>query len=148
MIGGAITEHTIKRLTADFSFPGQSGYNTEKKIFAAYGNGDEQAPLVVTFANTTFAAAMPAYRHLQDAMPAVRVVTSRNWVTGNGHTVYALVFVPPPVASVGFGDPYETRAEELLTTVACRRARRRALRATTPCRVAATRRARAFSSRR
>ncbi len=118
VIGGAITEHTIKRLTADFSFPGQSGYKTEEKIFAAYGNGDQQAPLVVTFANTTFAAAVPAYRHLQDAMPAVRVVTNRNWVTGNGHTVYALVFVPPPVASAGFGDPYETRAQQLLAAVA------------------------------
>ncbi|MGB9111721.1 MAG: MMPL family transporter, partial [Acidimicrobiales bacterium] len=117
-VGGAVTEHTIKRLTADFSLPGQSGYITEKKIQAAYGNGTEQQALVVTFANTTYARADPAYRRLQADIPSVRVVSSPRWVTGGGHTYYALVFVPPATAAQGFGDPYETRAQTLLASVA------------------------------
>lgn len=117
-VGGTITEHTIKRLSADFSLPGQSGYLAEKQILADYGNGDQQEPLVVTFANTSFVRAEPAYRRLQEEMPQVRVVTSPKWVTDGGHTVYAIVFVPPPTAAQGFGDPYETRAQSLLASLA------------------------------
>jgi putative drug exporter of the RND superfamily len=117
-VGGALTEHTIKRLTANFSLPGQSGYITEKQIQAAYGNGDQQEPLVVTFAGTSYPRAVVSYRRLQADMPTVRVVWSPKWVAKGGHTVYALVFVPPPTAAQGFGDPFETRAQSLLSSVA------------------------------
>jgi RND superfamily putative drug exporter len=39
--------HVSKRLSTDFSLPGEPGYETAKKITHVYGNGGDTSPTVV-----------------------------------------------------------------------------------------------------
>src|SRR6476619_5727642 len=88
VVGAASAGHTAKRLTIDFSLPGQPGYETGRQIIKAYGNGDIQQPIVVSFTPTTAAAAAPAFTRLQQRVAGVRVVSSPTWVTSDRRTAY------------------------------------------------------------
>ncbi len=113
---------TTKRLSADFSLPGQPGYVADAKITAIYHNGGDATPIVLT---ATAPAAGPTdaadrRRHLP-AQPPGRCTPGRGWptrptpatphfATQDGRTSYGLVFTPP---ETGFGKdstPQLTRA--------------------------------------
>jgi len=119
LVAGAVTAgHTSKRLTSDFSLPGQPGYETSRQIVRAYGSGDNQQPIVVSFGPTTPAAAADAFARLQQRVPAVRVMSSRAWTTADRQTAYAIVYSPRERTNAGMGNPYETKIERLLPAVA------------------------------
>ena len=112
------------RMSADFSLPGQPGYETAKKISALYGsNGAYQAPtLVVVTAGSgekNMSADGPAvtgaFTALQQAIPGSRVIDYANthdkaFLTNDGRSTFALVMVPP---AEGFGsDPVATAVDK------------------------------------
>jgi RND superfamily putative drug exporter len=105
--GGMSASKVSKRLTFDFSLPGQPGYETAAKILHTYGNGGDQTPdiLVVSApAGQTISAnervVAGAFDAVRRAEPQLRVVDlgitgNRDFVTNDGHATYALVFAPP-----------------------------------------------------
>jgi putative drug exporter of the RND superfamily len=118
--GAATIGGTVHRMTNDFSMPGQA-YATDNRIAALYGNGGAQAPYVPVLT-------VPAGERVTDppvaaetgrvfaaiaaSVPAVRVTDyaatgSREFVTSDGRTTFALVFTPP---SDSFGGPTLTAA--------------------------------------
>jgi RND superfamily putative drug exporter len=119
--GGATVGRTTKRLTADFSLPGQPGYQTEQQILRDYGNGDQQQPLVLLFSGTTPGAARAAFARVGHLVDHVRVISSPRWTAAGGRTSYALAFLPPP-GTAAFSDPYVPRLEAALHEVAPPRA--------------------------
>ena len=117
--GGISAGRVSKRLSFDFSLPGQPGYETAKQIEATYGNGGEAAPsiLVVTVPRggtvdrdeQVIAAGM---QRVRAALPQLRVVDyaathDRRFVTADGKTTFAYVFAPRPK---GFGSPSVSKA--------------------------------------
>jgi RND superfamily putative drug exporter len=106
LVGGiATSQTTTKRLSVDFSTPGQPGYETGHKILGAYGNG-EQPPYVpvVTVASGTVAqheADVAAYLAPLRSLPHARVL---DWpsthdpklLTADGRSTYAYVYLPTP----------------------------------------------------
>ena len=107
--------HVSNRLKADFSVPGQPGYETAKKITHLYGNGGKSDPTVVlvtlprghTVAGETRRLAR-AFNRARATVPPVesaRLVDysdtgDRRFITGDGRSTFALVFTP---AVKGFG---------------------------------------------
>jgi RND superfamily putative drug exporter len=101
-----------KRLSVDFSLPGQPGYETAARIIHTYGNGGDQSPalLVATVpagqsVPADKAAVGAAFDAVRRADPALRVVDlgvtgDTRFVTSDGRSTYALVFEPP---AKGFG---------------------------------------------
>jgi RND superfamily putative drug exporter len=110
LVGVFAAGQTSKRLSLDFSLPGQPGYETEKQILATYGNGGSNQPsiVVVTVPQDTTVDAQQAQIDtvmikLHDAAPDTRMVdyaTTHDpvFLTQDGRTTYALVF-PPKFAS-------------------------------------------------
>src|SRR5262245_17966879 len=112
--GGLSAGRVSKRLSFDFSLPGQPGYETAKQIESTYGNGGEAAPsiLVVTVPRgqnvsgdqPVIAAAL---QRVRDGLPQLRVVDyaatrDPRFVTADGKTTYAYAFAPRPK---GMGAP-------------------------------------------
>jgi RND superfamily putative drug exporter len=108
VVGGIGAGRVSKRLSFDFSLPGQRGYETAKQIEATYGNGGEAAPsiLVVTVPRgqtvvgdeRVIAAATERLRH---ELPQLRIVDyasthDSRFVTGDGRTTFAYAFAPQP----------------------------------------------------
>src|SRR5579872_4337089 len=110
--GGAAASQLTSRLSYDFSLPGQPAYQTGEKILHLYGNGGTVSPgvLVVTVpqgqnVQSDGAAIAAAFAGAHQANPEVRFVDVANtrdprFVTSNGQTTFAYLFVPP---SSGFG---------------------------------------------
>lgn len=114
--GAATLSSTAKRLSADFSLPGQPGYVTDAKITALYGNGGGDPPIVVTAtapatsaggatAGEAAVAARIFTTAAQEVYPGSRVVDAADtgdahFVTRDGRTEYGLVFT---ATSGGFG---------------------------------------------
>jgi len=111
--GGMAAGRVSKRLSFDFSLPGQPGYETAARIIHTYGNGGDQAPAIlvvhvpgatgVTGDRAAIAAAFAAVRRDE---PSLRVVDlgvtgDRRFVTDDGQSTFALVFTP---AATGFGN--------------------------------------------
>ena len=46
LAGAGTAGTTTERLTFDFSLPGQPGYEAEKRLLEAYGNGGTNAPVL------------------------------------------------------------------------------------------------------
>jgi RND superfamily putative drug exporter len=106
--------HVSKRLSTDFSLPGQPGYETAKKIAHLYGNGGDTAPSVLAVTlppgQTVWRDARQLHRAFDQARVAVprdRIVDysatrDRRFITSSGHSTFALLFTP---AGKGFGGP-------------------------------------------
>jgi RND superfamily putative drug exporter len=119
--GGAVSQKTTKRLSIDFSLPGQPGYVAEKKILDIYGNGGETQPIIATVTSRTgdaTAAAGSTFATVQQRVPRTRVITDPSFHTRDGHITYALVFYPFPSASSGFSNPYDKQVKNALAAAA------------------------------
>jgi RND superfamily putative drug exporter len=122
--GGMSAGKVSKRLSFDFSLPGQPGYETAARIIHTYGNGGDQPPsiLVATVpagqsVRSDEPAIAAAFGAVRAAEPALRVVDlgvtgDSRFVTDDGRSTYALAFTPP---ATGFGsDKRLTAAQALL----------------------------------
>jgi RND superfamily putative drug exporter len=104
--------HVSHRLKADFSLPGQPGYETAQKITHPYGNGGATAPTIVLVTlppgRTVASEARQvgrAFDQARAAVPRDRIVDyaatgDPRFVTGDARSTFALVFTP---AAKGFG---------------------------------------------
>ena len=108
-----------KRLSYDFSLPGQSGYETEQKVIKAYGGANAQAayvPVVTAAAGQTVAGSAADIKAVFDslrAIPTLRVVDysishDKGLVTADGRTTFGLVYAPQPN---GFVDPLKDKVD-------------------------------------
>jgi putative drug exporter of the RND superfamily len=108
-----------KRLSYDFSLPGQSGYETEQKIIKAYGGANAQAayvPVVTVPSGQTVAGSAADVKAVFDALraiPTLRVVDysisqDKGLVTSDGRTTIGLVYEPQPN---GFVDPLKSKVD-------------------------------------
>jgi putative drug exporter of the RND superfamily len=104
-LAGAIGAGQVsKRLTFDFSLPGQPGYQTAQKLSHIYGNGGDTSPsLVVITAPAGHSIASrqseiaAAFARARAAVPHARIVdyaSTRNhgMITDDGRSTYAFVF--------------------------------------------------------
>jgi RND superfamily putative drug exporter len=113
--------HVSKRLSVDFSLPGQPGYQTAQKIIRLYGNGGDGDPAVamVTLpAGQTVGAdagrLARAFDHARAAVPGTRIVDygtthDPRLVLDGGRATFALVFTAPEKT---FGAPKAPSAVE------------------------------------
>jgi RND superfamily putative drug exporter len=104
--GGAGASAVSKRLTFDFSLPGQPGYETAKKIDRLYGNGGDgpTSVVVVTLpAGQTVARerarVTAAFARARTAVPQARLVDygatgDSMFVSRDGRSTFALVLTP------------------------------------------------------
>ncbi|MDX6253983.1 MAG: putative drug exporter of the superfamily [Frankiales bacterium] len=108
-----------KRLSYDFSLPGQSGYETEQKLIKAYGGANAQTayvPVVTVPSGQTVAGSAADIKAVFDslrAIPSLRVVDyslsqDKGLVTSDGRTTFGLVYEPQPN---GFVDPLKSKVE-------------------------------------
>ena len=106
-VGLATAPTTVDRLTFDFSLPGQPGFEAEKKLLDAYGNGGSNPPIipVVTVAEGAVvdrsAEVAAVFAAVRTRFPQTRVLDlastgDRTFLTADGRTTYGLVFPPPP----------------------------------------------------
>jgi RND superfamily putative drug exporter len=98
--------HVSKRLSVDFSLPGQPGYETAKKITHLYGNGGDSKPAIVLVtlpAGQTVASDGPrlasAFDRARAEVRTARIVDytathDPRFLTSGGRASYALVFTP------------------------------------------------------
>jgi RND superfamily putative drug exporter len=106
-LAGAVSASQVsKRLSPDFSLPGQPGYETSLKITRLYGNGGLEPPslavLTVPAGHTVRgerAQIVAAVQRMRARIPGVRVVDFANtgagsMVTSDGRTTYVLMFTP------------------------------------------------------
>ncbi len=128
--GGASASHVTKRLSYDFSLPGQPGYETAAKVLAAYGTGGTSSPTIAVVAlhvgGTVTAAKERAdvravgtqFEKVAATVADLRIVDALNtrsagFVTRDGRFTYAYLFGPPPQ---GFGAPAAiSKGEALLS---------------------------------
>ncbi|HEU5271428.1 MAG TPA: MMPL family transporter [Jatrophihabitans sp.] len=104
VVGGSVSGAVSKKVTFDFSLPGQPGSNAAKKINQLFASGGYNAPYVLT---VTLPAGQSVAEHadqvaatfnaVQTRVPQVRVVDQANtgdaaFTTSDGRTSYALVF--------------------------------------------------------
>jgi RND superfamily putative drug exporter len=106
LAGGYGASHVSKRLTLDFSLPGQPGYETAKKITHLYGNGGDSpsSVIVVTVpAGETVrgeqAQIAAAFNHARSGSPRSRIVDlgvtgDPRFITNDGRSTYAILFTP------------------------------------------------------
>jgi RND superfamily putative drug exporter len=106
--------HVSKRLSTDFSLPGEPGYETAKKITHVYGNGGDTSPTVVLVTLPRGQTVARDGRQLGRAFDQARAAVPRDRIvdyaaTGDPHLVargggseFALLFTP---AGKGFGGP-------------------------------------------
>jgi RND superfamily putative drug exporter len=118
--GIATISGTVHRLTNDFSMPGQA-YQVDNRIVAEYGNGGSQAPFVPVLTvpagdqvtdPAVAAKAGQVFGAIARSVPDARVADysstgNARFVTSDGRTTFALVFIPP---STSFGGPTQTAA--------------------------------------
>ncbi|MGH3277740.1 MAG: MMPL family transporter [Trebonia sp.] len=111
---------TTHRMTNDFSMPGQA-FKVDNQIVAEYGNGGSQAPYVPVLTvpagqrvsdPAVAAEAGRVFGAIAASVPRVRVADyastgNGRFLTSDGRTTFALVFVPP---SSSFGGPTQAAA--------------------------------------
>jgi RND superfamily putative drug exporter len=125
LVAGAVGAGGVsRRLTFDFSLPGQPGYETARQIDDVYGNGGSQPPAILsvtvppgqTVRHDT-ATLSAAVQRVRAAQPRLRIVDygathDPRLITRDGRSSYALVFTP---RARGFGAPnYGTAAAQQL----------------------------------
>jgi len=108
VIGVVASGKATDRLTTDFSLPGQPGYETSKQIIEQYGNGGSTQPFIpiatVPEGETALEnmdAITAVFEEIDSKFPNYRLAYYDNsnddvFLTQDGRTTYALVFVPFP----------------------------------------------------
>ena len=102
-VGGTIASGQVsKRLTVEYSLPGEPGTQTAKQITQTFGNGGYSAPYLVSVTLPGGVAGhepevASAFDAIQARVPAVRVLDEANtgdaaFRTKDGRTSYAMVF--------------------------------------------------------
>jgi RND superfamily putative drug exporter len=98
--------HVSKRLSVDFSLPGQPGYETAKRIDHLYGNGGDTDPAVLLLTapagktvSSQRAQLNGALERVRAAVPGVRIVDygsthDSRFVIDHGRAEFALLFTP------------------------------------------------------
>ena len=121
-VGIMTVSGTTHRMTNNFAMPGQA-FRVDNQIVRTYGNGGSQTPYVaVLTAPAGQRIATPAgartsgrvFSALQHSMPGLRIADyattgSRDFITRNGQTTFALVYTPPVTGfgANGLGAPIE-----------------------------------------
>jgi putative drug exporter of the RND superfamily len=126
LAGASAASHVSKRLTVDFSLPGQPGYETAVKMAHIYGNGGDVPPsiaVVTVPAGSTVRGEQSqiaaAFQRVRAGVRGVRVLDygsthDASFITNDGHTTYALLFTP---VEHSFGTPQiPKRAIAVLST--------------------------------
>jgi RND superfamily putative drug exporter len=121
VLGGMASGQVSKRLSFDFSLPGQPGYETAARIIKTYGNGGDEPPAILVATvpagqsmKTDERTIVAAFATVRRAEPSLRVVDfgvtgDSGFVTGNGKSTFALVYTPPVN---GFGNSAQLTAAE------------------------------------
>jgi RND superfamily putative drug exporter len=106
LAGAGAASHVSKRLSIDFSLPGQPGYETSKTIAREYGSGGEAPPSIVVVTvppgqtvvreRTQIAA---AFNQVRAHLGRTRVVDygstgNPRLLTADGRTTYAFLYTP------------------------------------------------------
>jgi putative drug exporter of the RND superfamily len=104
-LAGAVGAGQVsKRLSFDFSLPGQPGYETAQKMSHLYGNGGQAPPALVVLTlpagQSVRAEARQiggAFSRARVAVPRARIVDyaatgNKSMITNDGRTTYAFVF--------------------------------------------------------
>jgi putative drug exporter of the RND superfamily len=97
--------HVSKRLSFDFSLPGQPGYETANKLKHLYGNGDSDPAVVLVTLPAGNAVGRDqtqiarAFDHARAADPQARIVDygsthDRGFITDGGRSTFALMYTP------------------------------------------------------
>ncbi len=104
-VGGFTAGTTTKRLTFDFSLPGQPGFETSQKILATYHTEGQGAPIILVLAakpgdKVDDQQATDTFAAVEHDVHGVRVVgkaaTGDNvFTTADGRAQFAYVFYPP-----------------------------------------------------
>ncbi len=106
LASAAGASHVSKRLSSDFSLPGQPGYETSLEIARLYDNGGLEPPslavLTVPAGHTVLGERgqiVAAVARMRASVPGVRVVDFANtegqrMITRDGRTTYLLMFTP------------------------------------------------------
>ena len=124
VLGGMASGQVSKRLSFDFSLPGQPGYETAARIIKTYGNGGDQPPAILVATVPTGqsvkadkSAIESAFEAVRRAEPTLRVIDvgvtgNSQFITDNGLSTFGLVFTPPVN---GFGaDAQLTAAQHIV----------------------------------
>jgi RND superfamily putative drug exporter len=114
-VGGiAVSSTTTSRMTIDFSLPGQPGTDASNKIIAAFHNGGDTAPMLISLtmpAGQTITGNEAAIGKAFDetiaavaSKKSMRVVDEANtgdkaFRTSDDRTAYAMVFYPFPTSA-------------------------------------------------
>jgi putative drug exporter of the RND superfamily len=127
LIAGMATAGQLsKRLSLDFSLPGQPGYQTEQQLIAQFGQTAEN-PLVAVVtvpAGQTVTGSRDAvgavFAAIHQKVPQVRVVDyastgDSRFVTNDGRSTFGLIFTPLPT---GFGPGVEQDVKPALQAAA------------------------------
>ncbi len=106
-LAGAVgASHVSKRLSLDFSLPGQPGYETARQIMHKYGNGGDEPPAIMVVsapADRTIlgekAQIAAAFERVRTGVKGVRVVDFASakdpkLLSSDGRTTYAFLYTP------------------------------------------------------
>ncbi len=106
LAGAMGASQVSKRLSLDFSLPGQPGYETARKIIAKYGNGGDEPPAIMVVsapAGQTIrgdqAQIARAFANVRASHHGVRVVDfastgDARLISSDGRTTYAFLYTP------------------------------------------------------
>ena len=105
--------HVSKKLSTDFSLPGQPGYETANKVKHLYGNGDNDPTVVLVTLPAGHAVARDqsqvarAFDRARAADPRARIVDygathDPGLITNGGRSTFALLYTP---STNSFGGP-------------------------------------------
>src|SRR3954453_5545942 len=119
LAGGVASGQVSKRLSYDFSLPGQSGYQTEQKLIKAYGGANAEVayvPVVTVPAGATVVGSAADVQAVFDSLrqvPALRVVDysttkDKGFITSDGRTTFGPAYEPQPQ---GFVDPAKEKVD-------------------------------------
>jgi RND superfamily putative drug exporter len=120
LAGGVAAGQVSKRLSYDFSLPGQSGYETAQKLIKAYDGANDYAayvPVVTVPAGKTVAGSAADVKAVYDSLrqiPKLRVIDysttqDKGLITSDGRTTFGLVYEPQPN---NFVDPFKAKVSD------------------------------------
>jgi RND superfamily putative drug exporter len=126
----AAIQPATNALSPEWTIPGREGFETNREIAATYGNGGDVAPIVPVVAlpegRTVDSPGVrrelsAALDRVEAALPDARVASfastgDRAFVSGDGRTTYALVYIPP-AGGIEPGQAEARKAQEALEGV-------------------------------